>query len=321
VPTVLIADGSPTLRRIITSVLAREDFQVVSAEDGVAAVSQVYRSMPDVAVLDVGLPKLSGYVVARLLKEDPRTAGIPLVLLTSPWSGDLYRGARTGADRVLAKDFEAPQLVTAVRESLAGAGERAADDTPGQPVEVSATEVLQRVATLLDRGLFESSVLADIVAVAQGATGFEPTVAAMLDAFRRFLDYDLAALSVASDKTTYVVVGQDASRQQYGDFLTRTAAALSQAVGVVVQPGELVLRLADPRRQLGAIDDGVVEHYLSVPLHAAGGALLGVLALSSARSGALGGHAGYALELVSSTASLVVDNARLQALVDQLSAQ
>ncbi|HYJ76916.1 MAG TPA: response regulator, partial [Actinomycetes bacterium] len=82
-PTVLIADDSPTLRRIVSTVLERAGFTVVVAEDGVEAVQGAFSSQPDAIILDVQMPRLSGYVAARLLKDDWQTAEIPIVLLTS----------------------------------------------------------------------------------------------------------------------------------------------------------------------------------------------------------------------------------------------
>ena len=82
-PTVVIADDSPTLRRIVSTVLEREGYTVVQGEDGVQAVQLVFRHMPDAVVLDVQMPRVSGYVAARLLKDDWRTADIPILLLTS----------------------------------------------------------------------------------------------------------------------------------------------------------------------------------------------------------------------------------------------
>ena len=109
-PTVLIADDSPTLRRIVSSVLERAGYTVVIAEDGVEAVQGAFRSQPDAIILDVQMPRLSGYVAARLLKDDWQTAEIPVVLLTSlDAASDRYWGAQTGADRFLTKDFEAPR--------------------------------------------------------------------------------------------------------------------------------------------------------------------------------------------------------------------
>src|SRR5881398_240270 len=118
-PTVVIADDSPTLRRIVTSVLAREGFEVIAAEDGVEAVQAVFRTQPDAVVLDVQMPRVSGYVAARVIKDDWQTADIPVLLLTSlDAASDRYWGAHVGADRFLTKDFEAPQLVEAVRDVL-----------------------------------------------------------------------------------------------------------------------------------------------------------------------------------------------------------
>ncbi len=127
-PTVLIADDSPTLRRIVSSVLERAGYTIVIAEDGVEAVQAAFRSQPDAIILDVQMPRLSGYVAARLLKDDWQTTDIPLVLLTSlDAASDRYWGAQTGADRFLTKDFEAPQLVEALAEVL-----RAADEKRGR---------------------------------------------------------------------------------------------------------------------------------------------------------------------------------------------
>src|SRR3954467_15169079 len=124
--TIVIADDSPTLRRIVGSVLTKDGHEVVPAEDGVEAVQAVFRSQPDVVILDVQMPRVSGYVAARLLKDDWQTADIPVILLTSlDAASDRYWGAQTGADRYFTKDFEAPQLVVAVREVIQAASEAA----------------------------------------------------------------------------------------------------------------------------------------------------------------------------------------------------
>jgi twitching motility two-component system response regulator PilH len=124
-PTVVIADDSPTLRRIVSSVLTRAGYDVVVAEDGVLAVQAVFRTQPDAVVLDIQMPRVSGYVAARVLKDDWQTADIPVVLLTSlDAASDRYWGSQTGADRYLTKDFAAPELAAAVAEVLAVAAER-----------------------------------------------------------------------------------------------------------------------------------------------------------------------------------------------------
>src|SRR2546423_6301641 len=160
-PTVVIADDSATLRRIVTSVLSREGYDVVPAEDGVEAVQTVFRTMPDLVILDVQMPRVSGYVATRLLKDDWQTLDIPVLLLTSlDAASDRYWGSQAGADRYLTKDFEAPQLVEAVREVIAAA-ESARGGRPAlkaDPLELGDDDVLSRVCDLLDRKLFETQV-------------------------------------------------------------------------------------------------------------------------------------------------------------------
>lgn len=317
-PTVVIADDSPTLRRIVTSVLTREGFVVVPAEDGVAAVQQVFRTMPDVVVLDIQMPRVSGYVAARLLKDDWQTADIPVVMLTSlDAASDRYWGAQTGADRYLTKDFQAPQLVAAVHDVLAAA-EAASGGQPSlrpEPVELSDDDVLCRVCDLLDRKLFETSVAAEVTALAATTQGFEATVAGVLDVLRRFVDYDLASVLLSEERTAYLAVARPTSQAQYAELLGSAVQALATATGDELGVGDLELRIADPDGLLGEEDEAPMATFLSMPLKGHGGRVIGLLALSSAQKNAFGETALATLRLVDGPAAVVVDNARLAAVL------
>jgi twitching motility two-component system response regulator PilH len=312
-PTVVIADDSATLRRIVTSVLSREGYDVVSAEDGVDAVQAVFRTMPDLVILDVQMPRISGYVGARLLKDDWQTSDIPLLLLTSlDAASDRYWGAQTGAERYLTKDFEAPQLVTAVAEMLATA-DAARDGRPAlrpDPIELSDDDVLSRVCDLLDRKLFETSVAAEVTALA-ATLDFEHTVAGVLDVMKRFVDYDLATVLLLDEQTTYVSVAKETSQQHYTEFISAAADAAAAATGLDVPVGGLDVRLADPAGLLGEDDEATMATFLSMPLRGHGGRIIGVLALASASKNAFGETALATLRLVDGPAAIVIDNARL----------
>ena len=313
-PTVVIADDSATLRRIVTSVLSREGYDVVSAEDGVDAVQAVFRTMPDLVILDVQMPRISGYVGARLLKDDWQTADIPLLLLTSlDAASDRYWGAQTGAERYLTKDFEAPQLVTAVAEMLATA-DAARDGRPAlrpDPIELSDDDVLSRVCDLLDRKLFETSVAAEVTALAAATLDFEHTVAGVLDVMKRFVDYDLATVLLLDEQTTYVSVAKETSQQHYTEFISAAADAAAAATGLDVPVVGLDVRLADPAGLLGEDDEATMATFLSMPLRGHGGRIIGVLALASGSKNAFGETALATLRLVDGPAAIVIDNARL----------
>jgi CheY-like chemotaxis protein len=312
-PTVLIADDSPTLRRIVSTVLERSGYQVVTAEDGVEAVQGAFRTQPDAVILDVQMPRLSGYVAARLLKDDWQTADVPIILLTSlDAASDRYWGKQTGADRFLTKDFEAPELVDAVAEVIAAADEARGGRPPlrTDPVAVSDDEVMARVSELLDRKLFEASVAAEVTQIAADVRGFEETVAAVLGVLGRIVDYDLAAVCMLDDKVTYLTVARESSHQQYTEFFGAIADAATQVTGVPVQVGDLVPRVADPHGHLGQDDEGRMATFLSMPLRA-GGRVVGCLALSSATKNAFGETSLNTLRLVEQPSAVVISNARL----------
>jgi twitching motility two-component system response regulator PilH len=311
---VVIADDSPTLRRILTSVLTKAGYEVVPAEDGVSAVQQVFRTMPDAVVLDVQMPRVSGYVAARLLKDDWQTAEIPVILLTSlDAASDRYWGAQTGADRYITKDFEAPQLVTALSEVIESAtsGGTASTLLRAEPVELSDDDVLSRVCDLLDRKLFETSVAAEVTSLAATTHGFEQTVAGVLDVLKRFVDYDLASVLLVEERTAYVSVAQLSSPQQYREMLASAVDALTGVSDSTMSVADLDLRLADPHGLLGEEDDRSMATFLSMPLKGHGGQVIGLVALSSGLKNAFGETALGTLRLVDGPAALVIDNARL----------
>lgn len=311
-PTVLIADDSPTLRRIVTTVLERAGYTVVTSEDGVEAVQVAFQVQPDAIILDVQMPRLSGYVAARLLKDDWQTCEIPVLLLTSlDAASDRYWGAQTGADRFLTKDFEAPQLVAAIEEVIAAADAARGGRPPlrPDPMELADDEVLARVSELLDRKLFEASVSAEVTQIAADVRGFEESVAAVLGVLGRIVDYDMAAVCMLDDRTTYLTVVRESSHAQYTEFFGAIADAVTQVVDVPVMVADLVPRVADPKGLLGQDDEGRMATFLSMPLRA-GGRVVGCLALSSATKNAFGEASLNTLRLVEGPAAVVISNAR-----------
>lgn len=315
--TVLIADDSPTLRRIVSSVLSKEGHDVVQACDGVQALQLAFAHQPDAIVLDVQMPRVSGYVAARLLKDDWQTADVPVVMLTSlDTASDRYWGAQAGADRYLTKDFAASELAEAVQQLLA-AGSRPAGLRP-EPVVLSDDDVLGRVCELLDRKLFESSVAGEVIALAASGQPFESMVAGLLGLLAGFVDYDLASVVLAAEQTAYVAVARPATAEQYQQFLTSAADAVGATLGRPFGAEQLQVRVADPDQLLvddsedlpGSVRGSAMRTFLTMPLRGAG-ELIGVLALSSAQENAFGEVAMSTLRLVDGPASLVIDNGRL----------
>jgi CheY-like chemotaxis protein len=321
---IVIADDSPTLRRIVTSVLTKSGHEVVQAEDGIGAVQAVFAHQPDAVVIDVQMPRVSGFIAVRVLKDDWQTADIPVVMLTSlDAASDRYWADQSGVDRYLTKDFAAGELTDAIGDVLGVAAAARSGRPPMRPdpVELSESDVLSRVCDLLDRKLFESSVVQSVTAIAATAHGLEASVAALLGVLQRFVDYDLAAVLLAEERAAYVAVGKDTIRSHYDAFLAAAADAVSSYGGAPVSPGELTTRVAQAGGSLvqdaedlpDAPESAEMSTYLSMPLRGHGGTVVGVLALSSATRNAFGETAMSTLKILEGPSAIVIDNARLSA--------
>jgi CheY-like chemotaxis protein len=111
----LVVDDSRVIRELIAVNLELEGFEVSTAEDGERAVELAPELLPDVITLDVMMPRLNGFEAAVLLRRDPRTAAIPIVMVTGRAQRvDLERGKEVGVEAYLTKPFEPTELVELV---------------------------------------------------------------------------------------------------------------------------------------------------------------------------------------------------------------
>lgn len=120
---VLVADDDPVIREMIVYKLQAEGCDVVVAEDGTSALAKAQERAPDIAVLDVHMPGMSGFDVCRMLRSDQATAGVPVIMLTaSVQETDIATGFDSGADDYIAKPFSPRELVSRIQAVLARAG-------------------------------------------------------------------------------------------------------------------------------------------------------------------------------------------------------
>jgi putative two-component system response regulator len=115
----LLVDDDPGLRALVRTTCEVFDFEVDEAESAQAAVVRIALRKPEVLVLDVSMPGMSGLELCRALKDDPATRDIAVVLLTGSESGTAVEADRAGADAFLRKPFSPLELLSIV-ERLAG---------------------------------------------------------------------------------------------------------------------------------------------------------------------------------------------------------
>ena len=120
-PLVLCADDDEDILSLVSLRLERAGFDVVTAVDGEAAVELARARRPALAVLDVMMPKLTGYEVLAALRGDADLRDTKVILLSARvQESDVERGMDAGADAYLAKPFKAQDLVAQVEALLAG---------------------------------------------------------------------------------------------------------------------------------------------------------------------------------------------------------
>jgi two-component system, OmpR family, phosphate regulon response regulator PhoB len=120
---VLVADDDPVTCELIVYKLRAEGYETIVAEDGTTALAQARERGPDIAVLDVHMPGMSGFDVCRMLRSDPDLARIPVIMLTaSVQETDVSTGFDSGADDYVVKPFSPRELVSRIQAVLARAG-------------------------------------------------------------------------------------------------------------------------------------------------------------------------------------------------------
>lgn len=173
-PLVLITDDNPHARLLLRRLLEREGFRVEEASDGSDALQKACALLPDLVLMDIQMPVMDGFEAARFLREDSRTARIPIIIVTAAArdTSDVARGLGLGVDDYILKPFNASELIARARSKIKA---RQLEDTLHR--RNAQLEILTRIGAQLVRALALPE-LSDY----------------LLDALRKHLDADAAIL-------------------------------------------------------------------------------------------------------------------------------
>ncbi len=120
---ILIVDDDNTLREFLESIFSEKGFTVLVAAEGTEGLRLAHFELPDLIILDVTMPRLSGWEVCKRLKKDDRSRNIPIIFLTArDQIPDKLLGMELGSAKYLTKPFDLTQLEKTVDELLANAG-------------------------------------------------------------------------------------------------------------------------------------------------------------------------------------------------------
>jgi len=115
-PTILIIDDIPTNIRILEKKLLNENYSIMAAENGKKALEMIEKRKPDLILLDVLMPEMSGFEVCKILKHNPKTQSIPIIFLTAKTeTEDIVEGFNLGAVDYVSKPFNYTELIARIK--------------------------------------------------------------------------------------------------------------------------------------------------------------------------------------------------------------
>ncbi|RDX37864.1 response regulator [Kangiella sp. HD9-110m-PIT-SAG07] len=119
IPTVMVVDDSITVRKVTARLLQRHQYQVMTAKDGVDAITQLHDDVPDVMLLDIEMPRMDGFELATIIRHDERLKHIPIIMITSR-TGEKHRerAEEIGVNQYLGKPYNEDKLLSTIEEML-----------------------------------------------------------------------------------------------------------------------------------------------------------------------------------------------------------
>jgi len=118
-PTILVVDDNQQNLELLQAYLEDVDCQAVPARDGLEALEIIAKDPPDLILLDVMMPKMSGFEVCKRIKNNPKTSDIPVIMVTALNEfGDIERAIDSGTDDFLSKPVNKLELLTRVKTML-----------------------------------------------------------------------------------------------------------------------------------------------------------------------------------------------------------
>ncbi len=155
---ILVVDDSSLVREMYKAQLEEAGYEALTVVDGIEAINMAFTCSPDLILLDVHMPKINGYQVCRLLKDQPATKDIPIIIMTGKGAGGVIEDPQkwsfqTGADGFFGKD-EGSALIPALAPYLQKASARGRSSMAGPSKAMSETEIMLALSELLDRQLY-----------------------------------------------------------------------------------------------------------------------------------------------------------------------
>ena len=311
---VLLADDNKLVVKVTSSILEQAGYKVDVAWDGIEAAIKAFSLLPDLMILDIEMPKIRGYQVCRLLKEDQLTSWMPVIMLTGrEHQSDMFWGLKTGADAYITKGFKPEHLLEKVDELLAQAGEYEETKELSRKRKKDVTEdyVIDKITNLLDHKLYETTILNDIASLSGSLQDFPETVNSVFEILDKLFSYNVGSLLFLTEQELYLYVNHPCSPEALEEAAAKSVQAATGYAWQIKDPS-LIERVILNEDSMGEVPQEKQPDptYVHIPL-TAHKTVIGVLVVAGPPTPAFRRDAPGILNLVSNELTMILDNARL----------
>jgi signal transduction histidine kinase/DNA-binding NarL/FixJ family response regulator len=205
---IVVVDDSRTQRSTISLALEQKGYQVIQGSNGLEAISLVHSENPDLLVSDIMMPELKGYQVCRLLKNDPATEDLPVILLTTlDHQEHRFWGREAGADSYVLKAADSAPLEKEVARLLKEKKRLPEAERRRKGSSAVGRQGAQaRLTDLLDRLLFEATIANRIRELGSFSGNLIRSVEGFFEFFQELIDYQIAILYLRTSSDLRVIL-------------------------------------------------------------------------------------------------------------------
>ena len=192
---ILVVDDSPFIQELVKDILTRSGFEATTAMNGHEAMVAIGEDPPDLVLLDIIMPEMSGYQVCRLIRNDERLKALPVVMMTAKdTQKDRFWGLEVGADAYITKPIEEQSLLETVSSLLK---EEREPTRPVSPEELTSETLKGRADDILERKLLELTIINETGKLFTYLDRPDALLSNVLGLICQVVDYDLGAIFVA----------------------------------------------------------------------------------------------------------------------------
>lgn len=312
---ILLADDNKLVVKITSAILEDSDYAVSVAWDGLEAINKAYTEMPDLVILDIEMPKINGYQVCRLLKDDEFTRDIPVIMLTGrDTQSDMFWGLKTGADAYITKGFKPEQLLDVISEQIkASRNEGASQKHENVPANLlDESGVFSRVIDLLDSKLFESTILNELGALASVSQDYKLTLNSVLEILARVIGNAVGSILMYEEEDMVIHVNRPVSEQDLETIEEKVFETALEYGWELGNRERIDITVYGEENVLSGGEQGEPRGFSHVHIAlTAQKKVIGVLVLSQYVSPSFVIDAQKILDYVQNQITIVVDNARM----------